>query len=291
MVQLESATVGVSTKPPFHYCHPHAPLNDHEFIANEFMATEFMEHEFMATANDENRTTTLAPPIRTIPLQFHRSAPTDQTAQSAAFLETMQARRTVRDFSPEPVPFALIENAIRTAATAPSGANRQPWHFVVVTDPEIKRTIRVAAEEEEREFYQHRAPQDWLDALAPLGTDSNKPFLEVAPYLLVVFRQDYNLTTGMDGQEVKSKNYYVQESVGLACGLLLASLHQAGLVTLTHTPSPMGFLGEILNRPKNEKPFLLIPVGYPAPDARVPDISKKPLDEVMTVASSAKKHP
>jgi iodotyrosine deiodinase len=193
----------------------------------------------------------------------------------------MQRRRTVRSFSSDPVPFHLIESAIRAAATAPSGANQQPWKFVVVTDPEVKRKIRIAAEEEERDFYAHRAPQEWLDALAPLGTDSNKPFLEDAPYLIVVFRIDYGLTVEPDGSERKLKHYYVAESVGIAVGMLLSALHIAGLAALTHTPSPMGFLCEVLNRPKNERPFVLIPVGYPAPDTEVPAIGKKPLSEVL----------
>ncbi len=221
--------------------------------------------------------------FRTIPLDFHRLTPDEQLLRSREFLATMQRRRTVRDFSPEPAPFELIENAIRTAATAPSGANQQPWRFVVVGDPEVKRQIRAAAEDEEREFYANRAPDEWLDALAPLGTDEHKPFLEVAPYLIVVFRQDYTPAVGENGEEIRRKHYYVQESVGIACGLLLASLHQAGLATLTHTPSPMNFLAKVLNRPAYERAFLLIPVGYPADGARVPDISKKPLDEVMTV--------
>ena len=191
----------------------------------------------------------------------------------------MMERRTVRFFSPEPVPFELIENAIACAANAPSGANQQPWKFVVVRDPEIKRKIREAAEAEERESYQHRMPGDWLEALAPLGTDWHKEFLEIAPYLIVVFRVDY----GLDESQRKIKHYYVQESVGIAAGFLLAALHMSGLATLTHTPSPMGFLSAILERPKNERPFLLVPVGYPAADATVPSIVKKPLSEVMEI--------
>lgn len=219
-----------------------------------------------------------------IPLEFRRLSPNEQSRRSNTFYESMRTRRTVRDFSPDPVPFALIETAIRTAATAPSGANRQPWRFMVVSDPAVKRKIREAAEEEERAFYEHRAPDEWLEALAPLGTDWHKPFLEIAPYLIVVFREDYGLTTN-DNAERKEKNYYVMESVGIACGFLLASLHLAGLATLTHTPSPMGFLSQILNRPKNEKPYLLIPVGFPARDARVPDIKKKDLKEIIDVVS------
>jgi iodotyrosine deiodinase len=217
------------------------------------------------------------------PLIFERLSAEEQLSRSQSFLDTMRRRRTVREFSSEPVPFELIENAIRTAATAPSGANLQPWTFVVVSDPAIKAKIRAGAEVEEREFYEHRAPQEWLDALAPLGTDWHKPFLETAPYLIVVFQQNWSIETNDSGKEIKTKHYYATESVGLACGFLLASLHQAGLVTLTHTPSPMGFLRDILNRPKSETPFLLVPVGYPAKDAQVPEFAskKKSLDEVM----------
>lgn len=218
-----------------------------------------------------------------VPLAFQRLSTEDQGTRSRAFLEVLRTRRTVRDFSSDAVPFSLIESAIRTAASAPSGANRQPWRFVVVANPEIKRRIREAAEEEERAFYEHRAPDEWLEALAPLGTDWHKPFLEVAPYLIVVFREDYGLAKNEAGEEIKEKNYYVMESVGIACGFLLAALHLAGLATLTHTPSPMGFLSKILKRPKNEKPYLLIPVGYPAEGAKVPNITKKELGEVMQV--------
>lgn len=217
------------------------------------------------------------------PLEFRRLDAQSQSERSRAFLESMQRRRTVREFSPEPVPFELIENAVRTAMTAPSGANLQPWTFVVVSDPEVKGRIRAAAEKEEKDFYGHRAPKEWLDALAPLGTDWHKPFLETAPYLIVVFQQNWSERRDESGAEAKVKHYYAVESVGLACGLLLASLHQAGLATLTHTPSPMGFLREILQRPKNEFPFLLIPVGYPAVDAKVPAFAmkKKSLDQVL----------
>lgn len=222
-------------------------------------------------------------PARHVPLRFQRLAPEEQRQRVTAYYEAMRTRRTVRHFSSEPVPFELIETAIRTAANAPSGANQQPWRFVVVKDERIKRQIREAAEAEERAFYEERAPDEWLEALEPLGTDWHKPFLEVAPWLIVVFRQDYGLETGPNGEETKRKHYYVMESVGLACGMLLSALHLAGLATLTHTPSPMGFLSRILKRPKNEKPYLLIPVGYPAPDAQVPDIRKKPLEEVLLV--------
>jgi iodotyrosine deiodinase len=217
------------------------------------------------------------------PLHFNRLDPEEQLKRSRAFLEDMRRRRTVREFSPEPIPFELIENAIRTAATAPSGANLQPWTFVVVSDPVIKQQVRLAAEKEEKEFYEQRAPKEWLDALAPLGTNSKKPFLEIAPYLIVVFQQNWSVQRDAAGGEAKVKHYYAVESVGLACGLLIASLHQAGLATLTHTPSPMGFLREILGRPKNEFPFLLIPVGYPAAGAKVPAFAmkKKRLDDLM----------
>ena len=192
----------------------------------------------------------------------------------------MRRRRTVREFSPDPVPFELIELAIRTAGSAPSGANQQPWHFTIVSDDEIKRRIRIAAEEEERENYSGRFPDEWLEVLAPLGTDWHKDFLEIAPYLIVVFKIDYGIEKQPDGGERRIKHYYVNESVGIACGMLLAALHNAGLATLTHTPNPMGFLSEILERPKNEKPFLLIPVGYPAEGVKVPDITKKTFEEI-----------
>lgn len=194
----------------------------------------------------------------------------------------MRTRRSVRAFSEEPVPLELIENAISAAASAPSGANQQPWRFVVVQDPKIKRRIRKAAEAEEKQNYEHRFPGEWLDVLAQFGTDWHKEFLETAPYLIVVFRIDYGLREG-DTDEQKRKHYYVQESVGIACGFLLAALHWCGLATLTHTPSPMGFLSEILDRPKNERPYLLIPVGYPAADATVPPLAKKTLEEVMLI--------
>jgi len=198
--------------------------------------------------------------------------------RAAACLDAVRTRRSVRTFSPEPVPMEVVEDAIRAAGTAPNGANRQPWHFVVVTDPAVKRRIREAAEAEEREFYGGRAPQDWLDALAPLGTDAEKPFLEEAPVLIAVFAQSYEERP--DGTRIK--NYYVTESVGIATGILVTALHTAGLATLTHTPSPMGFLSSILGRPANERPFLLLVVGRPAPETRVPAITKKPLDQIMT---------
>lgn len=219
---------------------------------------------------------------RFIPLNFERLTPEEQLRQSRVFLERMRSRRTVRHFSTEAVPFELIANAIAAAASAPSGANQQPWTFAVVSDLELKRQIRAAAEAEERESYENRMSEEWLAALAPLGTDWHKPHLEDAPYLIIVFAQAYSWKTdSATGVQHKVKHYYVTESVGIAVGLLLASLHSAGLATLTHTPSPMGFLSEILNRPSNERAYVVIPVGYPAPDAQVPDISKKSLDEVM----------
>ncbi len=188
----------------------------------------------------------------------------------------METRRSVREFSSESVPRELIEVAVQTASTAPSGANRQPWKFVVVGNPELKRKIRVAAEAEEKASYEQRMPDEWLEALAPLATDWKKPFLETAPWLVVAFAEAYGVLD--DGS--KQKNYYVQESVGIACGLFIAALHQMGLATLTHTPSPMGFLSEVLNRPKNERPYILFPVGYPAEGAKVPVIEKKSLEQV-----------
>lgn len=211
-------------------------------------------------------------------LQFRRLTPHEQFARAAEFLEQMRLRRTVRTFSPDPVPFELIEAAIEAAATAPSGANQQPWRFVVVGDPALKREIRVAAEAEEKENYDRRFPEEWLHALLPFGTDWHKEFLEIAPWLIVVFRLDY----GLDGEK-RTKHYYVSESVGIATGILLTALHLSGLATLTHTPSPMGFLTSILNRPPNERPFLLIPTGYPAPETTVPVLSRKPLSDVLIV--------
>lgn len=215
-----------------------------------------------------------------LPLAFDRMPVEESRARVRAFRETVARRRTVRDFSPEPVPLDIVDAAIAAAASAPSGANRQPWRFVVVRDPGVKRRIREAAEAEEQEFYKRRAPAEWLEALAPLGTDWRKPFLETAPYLIVVFRQDYEPARLADGTEHHTRNYYVQESVGIAVGILLTALHVAGLATLTHTPSPMRFLSEILGRPRHERPYLLIPVGYPAAGAQVPDIGRKPLAEI-----------
>lgn len=212
-----------------------------------------------------------------VPYAPPRLPPDEMLRRAQAYFARMDARRSVRAFAPDPVPRALIELAIRTASTAPSGAHRQPWRFVAVDDPAIKREIRVAAEQEEWEGYEGgRMPPDWLEALTPLGTDWHKPYLEIAPWLVVVFEETYGLLP--DGG--RRKNYYVKESVGMACGLFVAAIHEMGLSTLTHTPSPMGFLSRILGRPANEKPIVLFPVGYPAADAQVPDLRRKPLDEV-----------
>ncbi len=199
-------------------------------------------------------------------------------ARAAQFQRAMAARRTVRDFSDRPVPREVIEDCLRTAGSAPNGANLQPWHFVAVSDPVLKREIRLAAEEEEREFYAHRAPNEWLEALAALGTDAAKPFLETAPWLIAIFAQPYRLLP--DGR--KLKHYYAGESVGIATGFLIAAVHRAGLASLTHTPSPMGFLNKLLQRPAHEKPFLLLVVGHPADDARIPDIQRKSLGEISS---------
>lgn len=218
-------------------------------------------------------------PARFIPLPFRESLDDEEIVRrSAEFAQRMQQRRTVRDFSSRPVPREVIENCIRTAGSAPNGANMQPWHFAVVSDPEIKRAIRIGAEKEEQEFYAHRAPTEWLEALAALGTDANKPFLETAPWLIAVFSQPFRILA--DGRRMK--HYYASESVGIATGFLVAALHQSGLATLTHTPSPMAFLNKILGRPAHEKPFLLLVVGHPAEGATVPDISRKTLAEVSS---------
>ncbi len=212
-------------------------------------------------------------PHRRVPI-----APEEALQRGRSFYQTMDGRRSVRQFSDEPVPREAIELAIRTASTAPSGAHRQPWRFAVVEDAGLKHEIRVAAEREERRGYEGgRMSEQWRDAVAPMGTTWQKPFLETAPYLVVVFEQSHGV--GPDGSP--QKNYYVRESVGLACGLFIAALHQMGLATLTHTPSPMAFLREILGRPKNERPFILFPVGYPAADAMVPDLARKELGEIM----------
>ena len=206
----------------------------------------------------------------------HKSYPIEEMQQrSKNFLKSIQRRRTIRDFSDEPVPEEIIINCLKSAGTAPSGANRQPWHFSVVRDMDIKKQIREAAEEEEKKFYSGRAPDEWLEALEPLGTDENKPFLEVAPYLIVIFSEAY----GLDDKGNKIKNYYVSESVGIATGMLITALHNAGLVTLTHTPSPMNFLRKILGRGENERAFLILVTGFPSENAIVPNIMKKDLEE------------
>jgi nitroreductase len=217
---------------------------------------------------------------RLLPLTGYREyPPAEMDARAKQFADDVARRRTVRDFSSRPVSRAIIEDCLRAAGSAPSGANQQPWHFVAISDPEVKCRIRAAAEVEEREFYARRAPPEWLEVLAPLGTDEHKPFLETAPWLIAVFIRRFDRNP--DG--TKRKHYYSDESVGLATGLLIAAVHHAGLVSLTHTPSPMKFLNEILGRPKDlERPFLLLVVGYPAADAKVPDISRKPLGEIAT---------
>ncbi len=214
-----------------------------------------------------------------IPLPAYREFPiAEMKVRASKFLHAAQDRRTVREFSDRPVPRAVIEDCLRAAGTAPNGANMQPWHFVVVSDPTVKHKIRVAAEKEEHDFYNSKAPQEWLDALAPLGTSEDKCFLDTAPYLIAIFAQSYGLLS--DGRKVK--HYYAQESVGIATGILITAVHYAGLVSLTHTPSPMGFLNELLGRPTQERPFLILVVGYPAESATVPDITKKTLDEIAT---------
>ena len=213
------------------------------------------------------------------PLSSYQELPLSEMRQRAeAFRQMMQRRRTVRQFSDRLVDRKIIEDCLLAAGTAPNGANLQPWHFVVVSDPQMKSRVRIGAEEEEREFYSRRASQEWLKALEPFGTDADKPYLEIAPYLIVIFAQK----TSLDPEGSLIKNYYIQESVGIATGMLITALHNAGLATLTHTPSPMGFLNEILGRPENEKPFLVLVAGYPAEDAVVPIITKKPLNEIAT---------
>ncbi|SRR6266498_3350488 len=214
-----------------------------------------------------------------VPLPAYQEYPVEEMKRRAAhFYADIRRRRTVREFSDRPVPPEVIKDCLRSAGTAPNGANLQPWHFVVVSDPAIKRKIRAQAEKEEREFYHHKAPQEWLDALAPLGTDENKPYLETAPYLIVIFAQSHGVSP--NGRNVK--HYYAQESVGIATGFLITAIHHAGLVSLTHTPNPMRFLNDILDRPAHERPFLILVVGYPAEGARVPAITKKPLEEIAT---------
>jgi nitroreductase len=214
-----------------------------------------------------------------VPLTGYRELPIEEMlSRAAAFREEMTRRRTVRQFSSRPVPREIIDDCLRVAASAPSGANRQPWYFAVVSDSQIKHKIRQAAEQEEHAFYNGRAPQEWLAALQPLGTDEQKPYLDAAPYLIVIFSQTFGVTPA--GK--KFKNYYVAESVGIATGMLIAAIHHAGLVSLTHTPSPMGFLNPLLGRPAQEMPYLILVVGYPGEDASVPVISKKPLEAIRT---------
>ena len=214
-----------------------------------------------------------------IPLpDFTEYPPEEMKERAREFYDELSRRRTIRDFSDREVPVEIIENAIRAAGTAPNGANLQPWHFVVVSNPEIKKKIRAEAEKAEKEFYEEKAPQEWLDVLEPLGTDENKPFLETAPYLIVIFSKNYEIDE--DGNRVK--NYYVKESVGIATGMLITALHHSGLATLTHTPNPMKFLNEVLERPANERAYLILVTGYPSDDAKVPDIEKKPLKEIAT---------
>ena len=211
-------------------------------------------------------------------LQFNLLTKTKMLNHSKSFLTNISSRRSVRDFSDKAIPIELITNAVKAAASAPSGANKQPWHFVVVNDPRIKKEIRMAAEKEEKAFYGYRASVKWLKDLEPLETNWSKPFLEIAPSLIVVFKKVYEVR-----KKQRKKNYYVNESVGIASGILLAALHHSGLATLTHTPAPMGFLERILKRPKNEKAFLLIPVGFPCKDAEVPSLIKKPFNEICDI--------
>jgi nitroreductase len=213
---------------------------------------------------------------KTIPYKGEVYDEEELVAMSDSYYEWLNKRRTVRDFSDQPIPLEVIQKIVLSASTAPSGAHKQPWSFCVVSNPEIKKKIRQAAEKEEKESYNGRMTEEWLEDLAPLGTDWQKPFLETAPYLIIVFKRIYELKG-----EVKRNNYYVSESVGIACGFLLTAIHNAGLVALTHTPSPMNFLSKLLKRPENERPFLLIPVGYPAVNALVPDLRRKDLDEVL----------
>ena len=216
--------------------------------------------------------------IPTIPLDCQEYPVEEVQRRALEYYENMRRRRTVRDFSERLVPLDIIENCLRTADTAPNGAKQHPWHFVVVSDPEIKRQIREAAEKEEQDFYKSRATREWLEALAPLGTDEHKPFLETAPYLIAIFAKVH----GIDEQGKRVKHYYVNESVGIATGLLISAIHHSGLASLTHTPSPMRFLNKILRRPEQERPFLLLVVGYPEKNAKVPDIQRKSLPEIST---------
>jgi len=221
----------------------------------------------------------MASPIPSVALEpYPRYSEEEMRSRAEALYDTLNTRRTVRDFSDAPVPREVIESCIKTASTAPSGANQQPWHFAVVSDPAIKRQIREAAEAEERAFYEHRAPDEWLDALSHLGTDAEKPFLETAPYLIVVFA----LVNRTDEKGERTKHYYPYESTGLATGFLINALHNVGLASLTHTPNPMKFLNEVLGRPSNERPFLILVTGYPAKGVTVPDIERRSLEEICT---------
>lgn len=222
--------------------------------------------------------TAMSQDYQPIPLSFRRQSPDEMIENAQAYYDAIKTRRSVRDFTDEPVPEAVIVNAIKAAGTAPNGANMQPWHFSVVSNPEIKRQIRLAAEEEERAFYQDRASEEWLDALSHLGTDAEKPFLEKASHLIVIFLKKFSY----DEEGQKQKNYYTSESVGLASGFLISALHQAGVATLTHTPSPMKFLNTILERPSDERPFMILVAGFPAQNCQVPSIEKKPLDQIST---------
>ena len=220
----------------------------------------------------------MSQPENPIPLEFVRRPSREMLERAEQYYSLMRQRRSVRDFSPDPVDRGIIEQCLKTAGTAASGANCQPWHFAVVSDPDVKTRIRLEAEKEERAFYSERAPESWLEDLAPLGTDAEKPFLETAPYLIGVFQQRF----GVDDQGEKQKHYYATESVGLATGLLISALHNAGLACLTHTPSPMKFMNEIMLRPRSERPFVLLVVGYPSEGAVVPDITKKSLAEISS---------
>lgn len=251
-------------------CYNHEPVEHSPFTVSRKGAA------LVTHPNDDEHTAYTPMPYA------HRWLPPDeQLDASRQFLSVMRQRRTIRDFAATSVPYELIENAVRAASLAPSGANQQPWTFVVVSDPALKRQIREAAEAEERESYARRMSAEWLATLKPLGTDWHKPHLEQAPYLIVVFEHAYGIVADADGSERSVKHYYVRESVGIAVGFLLASLTHAGLATLTHTPSPMAFLSALLQRPRNERAYVVIPVGYPAEDATVPTITKKPLEQVL----------
>lgn len=218
-------------------------------------------------------------PLNFIPLPDYREyTPKEMKKRAEEFYQDIKRRRTVRDFSDRPVPIEVIKESIKAAGTAPNGANLQPWHFVVVSDPAVKKKIRLEAEKAEKEFYNEKAPREWLEALEPLGTDENKPYLETAPHLIVIFSKNYEMTESGE----KIQHYYVKESVGIATGMLITALHRSGLATLTHTPNPMKFLNDVLDRPSNERAYLILVTGYPAEGAKVPDITKKPLEKIAT---------